>query len=95
MNNALDRDSGGFAPANAQCRDAAPQIVCFQCMQQRNEQARPCGTDGMAERAGTAIDVQLLARNSEIALRGHCHDSEGLVDFEQIDIADAPADSVE
>jgi hypothetical protein len=49
----------------------------------------------MAERAGAAIDVQLLAGNAEVALRRHRDHREGFVDLEQIDIADAPADLVE
>src|SRR5207237_2336290 len=37
----------------------------------------------------------LVAGDAEIALRCHRDDGKGLVDFEQIDVLDAPADFVE
>src|SRR3546814_10881056 len=46
--------------------------------------------DRVAEGAGAAVDVELLARNAELAHRGHGDDGEGLVDFPQIDLADLP-----
>jgi hypothetical protein len=49
----------------------------------------------MAERAGAAMDVEFLAGNSEVALRGHGDNREGFVDLKQIDVADAPTDLVE
>src|SRR3954451_20680688 len=61
-------------------------------MQEGDDKTRSCGPDRMSERAGAAIDGQLLARNAEITLRRHGYDREGLVDLEQIDITDAPAD---
>ena len=39
----------------------------------------------MAERAGAAVDVDLLMRQREIAHRRHRDDSERLVDLEQVD----------
>src|SRR6266481_6010782 len=64
-------------------------------MQQRDDQAGAGGADRVPERAGAAVDVQLLAGDAEIALRRHRHHRERLVDLEQVDIADAPADLVE
>src|SRR3984893_16321245 len=64
-------------------------------MQQRDDQPCTGRTDGMAERAGAAIDVQLLPRDSKVALRGHRNHRERLVDLEQIDVTDTPADLVE
>ena len=49
----------------------------------------------MAERAGTAIDVELFPGNTEVALRRHCNDRECFVDLEQVDVADSPAHLVE
>ena len=95
VNDPLHGDGGGFAAADAEGGDAASQILRFERMQQRDDQAGAGGADGMAERAGAAIDVELLARDAEIALRRHRHHGEGFVDLEQIDIADAPADLVE
>ena len=49
----------------------------------------------MAERAGAAIDVELFPGNAEVTLRRHRNDRERFVDFEQVDVADRPADLVE
>jgi hypothetical protein len=92
---AFHRDRGRFAAADAERGDAAFQIMRFERVQQRDDQAGAGGADGMAERAGAAIDVEFLAGNSEIALCRHRHHRERLVDLEQVDIADAPADLVE
>src|SRR5882672_4140823 len=67
VNQALHGDRGGFAAADAERCDPAFQIVRFERMQQRHDQARAGGADGMPERAGAAIDVQLLSGNPEIA----------------------------
>src|SRR2546430_12652206 len=64
-------------------------------MQQRHDQAGTGGADGMPERAGTAIDVEFFPGNPEIALRRHRHHRKRLVDLEQIDITNAPADRSE
>src|ERR1700704_1554134 len=56
---ALDRNRGGFAAANAKRGDAALQIVGFHGVQQRHDQPRAGCADGMAERTGAAIDVEL------------------------------------
>src|SRR6266850_1221316 len=57
----LHRNCRGFATTDAQGSDAAFQILRFQRMQQRHDQPRAGGADGMAERAGAAIDVQLFS----------------------------------
>ena len=49
----------------------------------------------MAERAGAAVDVDLLVRQAEVAHRRHGDDGEGLVDLEQIDGIRAPAGLLE
>ena len=95
MNDALDGDGGGFTAADAEGGDAAFQVLRFQRMQQRHDQAGSGRADGVSKRAGAAVDVELVAGNAEIALRRHCHHGEGFVDLEQIDITGAPADLVE
>ncbi len=45
----------------------------------------------MAERAGAAVDVDLVLREGKIAHRRHSDDGEGLVDLEEIDDVRAPA----
>ncbi len=47
-------------------------------------------TDGMPKRAGTTIDVQLVSRNTKVLGGSHGYHGEGLVDFEQVNIANAP-----
>src|SRR5580698_964240 len=95
MHDTLYRNRGGFAAADAQRRDAAFQVLRFQRMQQRHDQARAGGPNGMAERAGAAVDVEFFSGNSEIALRRHRHYRERLVDLEQVNVTDAPADFLE
>src|SRR5438034_8662877 len=95
VSDALHRDRGGFAAADAERGDTAFEILRFQRVQQRHDQPRAGGADGMAQRAGAAIDVELFTRNTEIALRRHGDDGKGFVDLEQIDVTNAPADLVE
>src|SRR6476619_992644 len=95
VQDALNRDRGGFAAADAQRRDPAFEILGFERMQQRDDQPRAGGADGMAERAGAAIDVEPVPVNAEVALRRHRDHGKRLVDLEQVDVADAPADLVE
>ena len=66
----LDRDRGSLTAADAERGDAAFQVVRLQRMQQRHD--KPCagGADGVAERAGAAVDIQLLTRDAEIASAG-------------------------
>src|SRR5258708_3506363 len=95
VNDPFYRDGGSLAAADAERRDATLQVMRFERMQQRHDQACSRRADGMSERAGAAIDVQSVAGDPEVALRRHRHDREGFVDLEQIDITDAPADLVE
>src|SRR6187402_522267 len=79
----LHGDRGGLAAADAECRDAALEVLRFKRMQQRHDQPRAGGADGMAERAGAAVDVELLSDDAEVLLRRHRHHGKSLVDFEQ------------
>src|ERR1700744_6529595 len=92
---ALHGDRSGFAAADAKCRDAALQILRLQRVQQGYDQPRPGRADGLAERAGAAIYVELLTGSAEVLLPSHPDHRKGLLDLEQIDIADLPADLVE
>src|SRR5258706_15876986 len=94
VHHALDSDGGGFTAANAERGDAALEIVGFHGVQQCHDQPRAGGADGMAERAGAAIDVEFFSGDTEVFLRGHRNHGKGLVDLKEIDIADAPADLV-
>src|SRR5260221_14361792 len=82
VNDALDGNRGGFTASDAECCDAALQILRFQRMQQRDSQPRAGGADGGPQRAGAAIDVEFVAGNPEVALRRHCHYNESFIDLE-------------
>ena len=44
-----------------------------------------------AERAGPAIDIDLIVRDVQLAHRHQRHDGKGLIDLEQIDVVQRPA----
>ena len=48
----------------------------------------------MAERAGAAMHIHLFMRQAELAHRRHHDDGEGLVDLEEIDARERPADAL-
>src|SRR5215472_15738913 len=94
VRDAFDGDRRGFAAADAERRDPALCILRFKRMQQGHDQSRTGGPDGVTERAGAAIDVQPVAGNPEVALCRHRDHRKGLIDLEQIDVANLPADLV-
>src|SRR5574338_1717177 len=71
---------GGEAPATT----APPQLV-----QQRGQDARPGGADGVAEGDGTAVDVDAIPVEAELVAIGQDLRREGLVDLDQVEIVDA------
>src|SRR5207344_3266543 len=74
----LDRHCGGFAAAYAQRSHAALSATRPERGDQRHQNARARRADRVAERAGAAVDIDLLVRKAEIAHRGHGDDREGL-----------------
>src|SRR6516164_3538490 len=84
----LDDDRRRHAAGSAHGHQAALEIAALQFIEKRADQDRTGGADGMAERDRSAIDVDLVAIELEVAnilLRNHC---EGLIDLEQIDVVD-------
>ena len=65
--NPLDRHRCALAAADADRRDAALEAVRFQRIEQGYHDARAGSADRVAERAGAAMDVELLARNAQIS----------------------------
>ena len=59
----------------------------LQGVQQRHDKAGAGGADRVAERAGAAVDVELVAGEPELLLRRHGDDGERLVDLVEIDVA--------
>ena len=70
---------------------AALLAVALQGVHERRQDARAGRADRMAERAGAAVDVDLLVRDADVLHRRHGDDREGLVDLEQIHVGGLPA----
>src|SRR3954447_22574409 len=85
---ALDGDGRRFTAADAERRHAAGPALPLQGVQQRHDETGAGGADRVAERAGPTVDVEPVARNAEVAGRRHRDDRKGLVDLEEVDIAD-------
>src|SRR5947209_3210584 len=76
-------------PAPDACRRrSVPLLPAPQLVKQREHQARPGRSQGMAEGDGAAVDVQPLRIDSE--LLDHCEDlpGEGLIDLDQVDVVE-------
>ncbi|NKC14348.1 MAG: hypothetical protein GKR94_19850 [Gammaproteobacteria bacterium] len=67
----------------------------IQRVHQGDDNARAGSADGMAERASTAVHVDFVRWQVEIAHGGHGDAGERFVDFEQIHLARAPAGLVQ
>ena len=92
---AFDGDGCCFAATDAERGDAAAEIALREGSEQRDKDARTGCADGMAERAGAAVDINFLVGKAKIAHCGHRDNGEGLVDFEQVDIRKRPASKFE
>src|SRR3982074_2691651 len=79
------RNRGGFAAADAQARDAALQTVLAQRADQRHQDPGARGADGMTERAGAAVHVDLVVGQAVLLHGRHGDYREGLVDLVEID----------
>src|SRR3954468_23433860 len=89
VHDTLDRDGGGFTAADAQRGNATLEMMRLQRVKQGHDQPRAGGSDRVTESAGATMNVELFAGNAEIALRSHRHHRKGLVDLEQVNVADA------
>ena len=69
--------------------------TALQRVDQGDDQAGAAGADRMAQGAGAAVDVQLGVVDAQLPHRRHGHGREGLVDLEQVHVADLPASLVE
>src|SRR3954464_2475355 len=77
---ALDHHGDRFAAADAQRRHAALLALRLQRVQKRRQNARARGADGMAERHGAAMHIDLLGIEAEQLIVGDGHHRERLVD---------------
>src|SRR5690606_34898565 len=88
----LNRHCSGLATADAETRDTALAASGAQSVDQRGNDARAGGADGVALGAGTAVDVDLDMRDVE-PVHGQQRDhGEGFVDLEQVDVCHAPVE---
>src|SRR5471032_3548208 len=83
---------GRFAAADAQRRHALLAAGALERADQGDDDARAGGADRVAQRAGAAVDVDLVVRDVEVAHGGHRHGGERFVDLEQVDALGVPAD---
>ena len=72
-------------------RAQAFQQVRFVRRRRYRQHPRAARADGMAQSRRPAMDVDLFVRDAEVAHGDHGDAGEGFVDFEQVDLADAPA----
>src|SRR5712691_7896621 len=91
----LNRHGGRLASADAQARDAALASGLLERADQGDEDTRARGADRVAERTGTAVNVDPLVRQAVLSHRRHGDYREGLVDLVEIDFAGAPAGRIE
>src|SRR6185436_1181245 len=92
---ALERGRDRSAAAEAQGREAVVALAPAQLVQQGRDDSRSRGADGMAERDGPAVDVDLVPVEAELApvgdgLRGEC-----LVDLDEVEVADGHVELLE
>src|SRR5713101_1240246 len=79
-------EGDGVAAAEAQCGDAALQVAALQFIEQRDQDARAAGADGMAERHRAAVDVHLFRIELEVPRNGNGSDGESFIELDEIDI---------
>src|SRR5690606_20101615 len=91
----FDGDSHGFAPADAQRSNPFLATGLAQGAYQRGHQARTGRTNRMTQSGGPTVDIDLSVVQLEVVHGGHGYNGKGLVDFEKVDVANAPAGFVE
>src|SRR5674536_221426 len=79
-----------LTPAEAEDGQAVAALPSLQLPDDRRRQPPAAGADGVAEGAGAAVDIDLVDVEAEGLDRDHRHHGEGLVDLEEVDIADGP-----
>ena len=92
LRTALHGERHAVAAAEAQRRDAAPRVPALHRVEQRRQDPRAARADWMAERDRAAVDVDPRRVDAQLAHDGDRLHREGLVDLEQIDVGQLPAD---
>src|SRR6267143_3752464 len=78
--------SNGISATEAEGGDAALEIAALQFIQERDEDARAAGADGMAEGHRAAIDVDFFGIEFELPRHSDGRYRESFVQFDKIDI---------
>ena len=91
VHDALYRDRGGFAAADAERRDAAVLSLVAQCVDQRAQDARPTRAQWVAERDGSPAHVDHVGVEIQRPNDSHRLGRERLVQLEQVDVPSTPA----
>src|SRR5580700_10470932 len=95
---ALDRGALAFhahrnahAAADAQGGEAFLGVALAHLVEQRHQHAGARGADRMADGDGAAVDVDLAGVPAEVLVDGAGLRREGLIGFDEVEIADIPA----
>ena len=88
----FDCQRDGIAAAEAQRRNASLRIAPSHFVKQRHENARAARADRMAQSDRAAIDVDFFRIQFELLHDGDRLDGKCLVQFDEIDIGEIPAD---
>ena len=82
----FDDKGHAHAAADAECGQAAVRVALEHLVQKRDDDARAGAADGVAERDGSAVDVELAAIEVEFAIAGEHLRGKGLVEFDEIEV---------
>src|SRR5258706_8914538 len=85
---ALERGGDGAAAAEAQRREAEAALPTAELVEQGRDDSRSRGTDRMTEGDRAAVDVDLVPVEAELAPVRDGLGGEGLVDLDQVEVAD-------
>src|SRR6266404_1416332 len=66
----FDRQRHAHTAAHAEGGQAAARFALQHCVEQRHRDARPRTANGMAERDGATVDVELLAIEMQLTVAG-------------------------
>ena len=91
----LEQRRLALADPDAQRREAVAAAAPAQLVHQRHHQPRAAHPQRMAERDRSAVDVDALGVDSQLAHDGHALRRERLVQLDQVDVADRDAGALE
>lgn len=91
----LNRECDRLATTDTQAGDSTAATGALQGVEQSHQNPRSTRANRVAERDGSAVDIQLLRGNGQFALRHHGNGCESLVDLKEIGAGNAPAELFE